>query len=144
MIGITILGSTGSIGVSTLDVLSRHPDKFKLVAITANTNVDRLYQQCVTWHPQYAVMADEKSADSLRKRLSIEVSDIEVLAGTEGLVKVASFNQTDYVMAAIVGAAGLLPTLAAAKSGKRILLANKESLVMSGQLFIDAVSENNA
>ncbi len=144
MIGITILGSTGSIGVSTLDVLSRHPNKFKLVAITANTNVDRLYQQCVTWHPQYAVMADEKSAETLRKRLSKEMSGIEVLAGTEGLIKVASIKQTDYVMAAIVGAAGLLPTLAAAKSGKRILLANKESLVMSGQLFIDAVSENNA
>ena len=144
MIGVAILGSTGSIGVSTLDVLSRHPGRFKVVAITANTDIERLYQQCLAWRPQYAVMVDEKSADTLRARLSAQETDIEVLAGPEGLVTVASIKQADYVMAAIVGAAGLLPTLAAAKAGKRILLANKESLVMSGQLFIDAVCENHA
>lgn len=142
--GITILGATGSIGLSTLDVLRRHPDKYHLVAITANDNVDALYQQCLQWQPRYAVMADEKSADSLRVLLSNKAPDIEVLAGTEGLVTVAGLTETDYVMAAIVGAAGLLPTLAAAEAGKRVMLANKESLVMSGSLLMDAIQQNGA
>jgi len=144
MKGVTILGSTGSIGLSTLDVLARHPDKYKLVAITANTCVDTLAQQCVQWQPRYAVMADEGCADKLRTILSNQAPDVEVLGGQQGLIKVASLPESDYVMAAIVGAAGLLSTLAAARAGKRILLANKESLVMSGKLFMDAVFENNA
>ena len=144
MKGVTILGSTGSIGLSTLDVLARHPDRYKLVAITANTCVDTLARQCVQWQPRYAVMADEGSADKLRSSLSNRAPDVEVLAGQDGLIKVASLPESGYVMAAIVGAAGLLSTLAAARAGKRILLANKESLVMSGKLFMDAVYENQA
>ncbi len=144
MKGITILGATGSIGLSTLDVLAQHPDKYQLIAITANSNVAKLHEQCLTWRPRYAVMADEKSADILRDLLSKDDIDIEVLAGQEGLVAVAALPDVDYVMAAIVGAAGLLPTLAAARAGKRVLLANKESLVMSGQLFMDAIHENGA
>lgn len=144
MNGVTILGSTGSIGQSTLDVLARHPDRYKLVAITANTCVDTLARQCVQWQPRYAVMADEACADILRSSLSNKAPDVEVLAGQEGLIKVACLPESGYVMAAIVGAAGLLSTLAAARAGKRILLANKESLVMSGKLFMDAVYENKA
>lgn len=144
MIGITILGSTGSIGVSTLDVISQHRDKYELIALTANKNVNALTQQCLQWRPRYAVMADSDSAESLRTSLLSECPDIQVLSGTVGLQQVAGMAETDYVMAAIVGAAGLLPTLAAANAGKRILLANKEALVMSGKLFMDAVHENKA
>jgi len=144
MKGITILGSTGSIGQSTLDVLARHPDKYQLIAITANTSVEPIIRQCLQWQPRYVVMADENSADILRSALSNQAPDVEVLGGQQGLIQVARLPESDYVMAAIVGAAGLLPTLAAAQAGKRILLANKESLVMSGKLFMDAVSANNA
>lgn len=144
MKGITILGATGSIGVNTLDVLSRHRDQFEVIALTANKNVELLTRQCLDWTPQYAVMADQDAAEKLQLELQQKGISTEVLFGTDGLQKVASLDQTDYVMAAIVGAAGLLPTLAAARAGKRVLLANKESLVMSGQLFIDAVRENNA
>jgi 1-deoxy-D-xylulose-5-phosphate reductoisomerase len=144
MKGVTVLGSTGSIGMNTLNVLVRHPDKYRLVAITANTCLDRVINQCIALQPQFAVMADEDSADRLRTSLSNKAPDVEVLAGQEGLIRVASLTETDYVMAAIVGAAGLLPTLAAARAGKRILLANKESLVMAGRLFMDVVKENNA
>lgn len=144
MIGISILGSTGSIGLSTLDVLSRHADKYEVIALTANTNIELFSRQCMQWQPRYAVMADENCADKLRIVLSNKAPDVEVVTGNAGLIKVASLPETDYVMAAIVGAAGLLPTLAAARAGKRILLANKESLVMSGKLFMDAVSENKA
>lgn len=142
--GITVLGSTGSIGMNTLDVLSRYPDKYRLVAITANSSVDEAARQCIQWQPAYAVMADEQSADILRRSLSNKAPDVEVLAGQEGLIRVAGLPETDYVMAAIVGAAGLLPTLAAARAGKRILLANKEALVMAGKLFMDAVREHKA
>ena len=144
MKGITILGSTGSIGVSTLDVMSRHRDKYELIAISANKDVNGLLQQCLRWQPRYAVMADPDSATRLSASLQSERPDIEVLSGTEGLSKIASLPETDYVMAAIVGAAGLLPTLAAAHAGKRVLLANKEALVMSGRLFMDAIHENQA
>jgi 1-deoxy-D-xylulose-5-phosphate reductoisomerase len=142
--GVTILGATGSIGVSTLDVMSRHPDKYELIALTANQDVQGLLQQCRAWHPRYAVMADNDSAERLRVALQSVDPGIEVLAGSDGLQSVASLPEADYVMAAIVGAAGLLPTLAAARAGKRVLLANKEALVMSGQLFLDAVRENRA
>ncbi len=142
---ITILGSTGTIGVNTLDVISRHPDRYKVFALTANTNVDKLFEQCCEYRPKYVVMVNDASAEQLLKRLhDAEVVDTEVLTGVSGLEQVASDTEVDYVMAAIVGAAGLLPTLAAAKSGKRVLLANKESLVMSGKLLMDAVSDNNA
>ena len=144
MIGVTILGSTGSIGFNTLDVMSRHKDLFELIAITANKNVNGLLEQCRAWQPKFAVMADAGSAGQLSNALEREALDIEVLSGQEGLETVASCAETNYVMAAIVGAAGLMPTLAAAKKGKRVLLANKEALVMSGKLFMDAVKENGA
>ena len=144
MIGVTILGSTGSIGLSTLDVMARHKQLFAPVALTANTNVSGLLEQCLEWRPQYAVMADPDAALRLRDGLRRAAPEVEVLAGTEGLQEVASRAGTDYVMAAIVGAAGLLPTLAAARSGKRVMLANKEALVMAGKLFMDAVRENGA
>lgn len=144
MAGITILGSTGSIGLSTLDVMSRHRERFELVALTANTNVKGLLDQCLAWRPKYAVMADPDAACRLQDALRRAGPEIKVLAGPAGLEEVAGCAETDYVMAAIVGAAGLLPTLAAARAGKRVLLANKESLVMSGRLFIDAVRQNGA
>ena len=144
MIGVTILGSTGSIGLSTLDVMSGHRDMFEPVALTAATNVRGLLDQCLAWRPKYAVMADPEAAARLQDALRREAPEIRVLAGAEGLQEVAACAETDYVMAAIVGAAGLLPTLAAARAGKRVLLANKESLVMSGRLFMDAVQQNGA
>ena len=141
---ITILGSTGSIGVNTLDVISNHLDKFNVRALTANTNLDIFVEQCFKYQPEYAVMTDEASASKLEEKLKKKARDISVLAGIEGLVKVAELDSVDYVMAAIVGAAGLLPTLAAAKSGKRVLLANKEALVMSGKLFMDTIAGSNS
>ena len=142
--GITILGATGSIGVSTLDVLARHPDKYHVVALTANTQVDKLFQQCCDFKPRYAVMVDEASAMQLEEKLLAVGSETQVLAGEKALESVAETSYADYVMAAIVGAAGLLPSLAAAKAGKRVMLANKEALVMSGKLFMDAVKNNGA
>ena len=144
MINICILGSTGSIGVNTLDVISQHGDKYAVFALTANKNVEVLARQCIQWQPTYAVMADADSAQQLKEILDLEASGVEVLSGTEGLEQVAAHEKTDYVMAAIVGAAGLIPTLAAAKTGKRVLLANKEALVLSGQLFMDAVHVSGA
>lgn len=142
--GICILGATGSIGVNTLDVAARHPEKYKIVALSANSQVDRLVEQCEQYNPEYAVMASESAAEELSVKLKIKNSTVQVLSGIDGLETIASLPQVDYVMAAIVGAAGLKPTLAAARSGKRILLANKEALVMSGQIFMDEVKKNNA
>jgi 1-deoxy-D-xylulose-5-phosphate reductoisomerase len=142
--GITILGSTGTIGVNTLDVVSRHTDKYRVVALTANTGVDRLYQQCIDFQPEYAAMADADCATQLDEKLKSAGQQIKVLSGIAGLEQVSALEQTDYVMAAIVGAAGLLPTLAAARAGKRILLANKEALVMSGSIFMDEIRNNGA
>lgn len=142
--GITILGASGSIGVSTLDVLARHPERFHVYALTANSNVEKLFEQCQQFQPRYAVMVDPLAASLLEQRLQAVGSEVVVLAGAEALDAVASSPDTDYVMAAIVGAAGLVPTLAAARAGKRVMLANKEALVMSGQLFIDAVREYGA
>ncbi len=141
---ICILGATGSIGVNTLNVAACHPDKYKIVALSANSQVDRLVEQCEQYQPEYAVMANEKAAEELASKLKSKNSSVQVLSGIEGLEKIASLPQVDYVMAAIVGAAGLKPTLAAARAGKRILLANKEALVMSGQIFMDEVKKNNA
>lgn len=141
---LTILGSTGSIGLSTLDVVQRHPDRFRVFALTANHNVERLLAQCLAYQPRYAVMLSEPAAEQLANRLKAAECITQVLAGHEALEQVAAHPDTDYVMAAIVGAAGLLPALAAARAGKRVLLANKEALVMSGQLFMDAVREHQA
>ncbi len=141
---VTILGATGSIGVSTLDVIRRHPDRFKVLALTANKDVQRMLTQCQEFKPDYAVMADKTAATELQQAIQTEKLDCEVLSGNEGLVKVASLPEVDAVMAAIVGAAGLLPSLAAAQAGKRVLLANKEALVMSGHLFMQAIRENGA
>ena len=142
--GICILGATGSIGVNTLDVAARHPDKYKIVALSANSQVERLVEQCEQYQPEYAVMVNGQATEELTQKLKSLNSKVKVLSGNEGLETIASLPQVDYVMAAIVGAAGLKPTLSAARAGKRILLANKEALVMSGQLFMDEVKKNNA
>ncbi len=141
---VTILGSTGTIGVNTLDVIARHPERFSVFALSAHTNVDGLFAQCQTWNPPFAVMVDERAALQLELRCKAAGLDTQVLAGTEALATIAAHVEVDYVMAGIVGAAGLLPNLAAARAGKRVMLANKESLVMSGQLFMDAVRESKA
>ena len=141
---VTILGSTGSIGKSTLDVLSRHSDQYEVRALTANTDVEAMVQQCQQWCPQFAVMCDESAAQQLDDALRKQGSETRVLSGVQGLCQVASLDDVETVVAGIVGAAGLLPSLSAAEAGKRILLANKEALVMSGQLFMDAVKKNNA
>jgi len=144
VIGVTILGSTGTIGVNTLDVLARHRAEFEVVALTANNDVERLAEQCLAWFPKYAVMANPDSAEQLHRTLRNQCPDVQVLSGISGLERAASLSDTDYVMAGIVGAAGLLPTLAAARAGKRVLLANKEALVMAGKLFMDVIRENGA
>lgn len=144
MKNIAILGSTGSVGVSTLDVVSRHPERFSVSALTANTEVDRLFEQCVQFSPRLAVMADCASAEQLERRIKAKGLAIEVLGGAAALERVAALPEVDTVMASIVGAAGLASSLAAATAGKRILLANKEALVMSGHLFMRAVSESGA
>ncbi|CAH9017463.1 1-deoxy-D-xylulose-5-phosphate reductoisomerase [Candidatus Nitrosacidococcus sp. I8] len=144
MIGVSILGSTGSIGISTLDVLARYPDRYRVEALSANNSVEKLYQQCLKFCPTKAVMVNPDAAEQLHQKLAKIAPEIEVEAGSHKLEEIASSPKTHYVMAAIVGAAGLLPTLAAAQAGKRVLLANKESLVMSGQLFINAVERNSA
>lgn len=141
---ISVLGSTGSIGVSTLDVIARHPDRYQVFALTANSSVDALKQQCLQHQPRYAVLRNPSAADQLQQALNAEGSATEVLSGDEGLVAVAAHQQVDAVMAAIVGAAGLGSTLAAVRAGKKVLLANKESLVMAGGLFMQAVAESGA
>lgn len=141
---VTILGSTGSIGVSTLDVLSQHPDKYKVYALTANRSVELLFEQCQRFSPDIAVMLDEISAEKLSQKLQAVGSNIEVLSGAKALANVSESQYTDYVVAAIVGAAGLMPTLAAAQAGKHIMLANKEALVMSGGLLMREVEANGA
>jgi 1-deoxy-D-xylulose-5-phosphate reductoisomerase len=142
--GVTILGSTGSIGVNTLDVLARHPDRYRIIALTANTQVDLLLEQCRRFLPQKAVMLDGRAAARLKEEIQKAGLDVEVLSGTEGLNAVAAHPRAQIVVAAIVGAAGLLPTLTAVRVGKRVLLANKEPLVMSGRLFIDEAQASGA
>lgn len=144
MIGITVLGSTGSIGISTLDVLSRYPREYRVVALTANCDAQRLFEQCQQFRPDFAVLVDEQAGFKFASLLKNSDLRTELLVGAEYLEQVAALDSTDYVMAAIVGAAGLLPTLAAARAGKRILLANKESLVMSGKLLLDEVKVHGA
>ncbi len=143
MKGICVLGATGSIGVSTLDVAARHAQLYKVIALTAHTNIEALYEQCLAHHPEYAVVVDEGKAKVFQDKINASpVADIKVLSGTKALEQVATLEQVDSVMAAIVGAAGLLPSLAAAKAGKTVLLANKEALVMSGDIFMQAVVES--
>ncbi len=144
MQGVTILGATGSIGLSTLDVLSRQGGRFRVVALTANKDVKRMAELCRIHLPTFAVMADCDAAQQLQDDLRKDKLDIEILGGNEGLEYVVALAEVQVVMAAIVGAAGLLPTLAAARAGKRILLANKEALVMSGRLFMDVVKAHGA
>jgi len=141
---LTILGSTGSIGVSTLDVVARHPERYRVIALTAQSQDNILFEQCTRFSPRYAVLLDETAAARLQQRIALTDLDTEVLCGVAALERVASLPEVDTVMAAIVGAAGLRPTLAAAYAGKKILLANKEALVMAGQVFMDAVNNNNA
>lgn len=142
--GVALLGATGSIGMNTLDVLARHPDRFRVVALTANTQVERMVEQCRRFRPEFAVMQDPAAARDLEKRLRSERLAVAVLSGIEGLNTVATLPTVTTVMAAIVGAAGLLPALAATRAGKRVLLANKEPLVMSGHLFIEAARSSGA
>lgn len=141
---LTILGATGTIGVNTLDVVARHPDRFEIFALTGATQVDRMFEQCRTHRPRVAVMSEPAAADALRAKIVAAGLAVEVLAGTEALTAVSTAPEVDTLMAAIVGAAGLPATLAAARAGKRILLANKETLVVSGQLFMDAVAASGA
>lgn len=141
---VTILGATGTIGVNTLDVISRQRDRFEVFALTARANVEALLAQCREWNPRFAVMVEAEPAAELERLCRDAGLDTEVLAGADALAGVAAHEDVDYVMAGIVGAAGLLPNLAAARAGKRVMLANKESLVMSGQLFMDAVRDNGA
>ena len=144
MKGVSILGSTGSVGCNTLDVIARNPAAFRVVALTARKNHERLFEQCIRFEPDIAVLTDNGAADDLREQLQKAGLKTTLLAGADALVEAATLPQADFVMAAIVGAAGLLPTLAAAQAGKRILLANKESLVLAGHLLMEAVANNGA
>ena len=139
MQNLTILGSTGSIGTSTLDVVARHPDKYRIFALTAFRQVDLLFRQSLQFKPDFAVLLDEAAGVQLRALLREAGSTTEVLSGVDALAQVCVASEVDVVMAAIVGAAGMRPTLAAAQAGKKILLANKETLVMAGNVFMDAV-----
>ena len=144
MQNVSILGSTGTIGQQTLDVISRHAEQYRVYALAANANIDALLQQCLKHKPKFAVLLNEKAAVELSAQLKPQNSQTQVLSGMAGLEQVSSDADVDIVMAAIVGAAGLKPAMAAAKAGKRILLANKETLVMAGSLFMQAVKAGGA
>ena len=141
---ITVLGSTGSIGANTLDVIARHPTKFDVFALTGATQVDLMLRQCVQFKPQFAVMAQTQAAEQLQARVRAEGLTTVVRSGAAALDEVAAHPDVDVVMAAIVGAAGLAPCLAAARSGKRLLLANKEALVVGAEVFLEAVKQGGA
>jgi 1-deoxy-D-xylulose-5-phosphate reductoisomerase len=141
---VTILGSTGSIGVSTLDVIARHPDRFQVFALSAASRIEELAIQCRQFRPRFAAVPDPQLAEVLRARLAGLGSSTEVASGEQALTMIASHADTHMVMAAIVGAAGLPSSLAAARAGKVVLLANKEALVMAGGIFMDAVREHGA
>ena len=141
---LTVLGSTGSIGCNTLDVVRHNPEDFTVTALVAGKNVDRMVEQCLEFAPRYAVMDNAKSADAVTLALREHGSRTEVLSGQQAACDVAALGEVDQVMAAIVGAAGLVPTLAAIRAGKTILLANKESLVTCGRLFLEAVKQHGA
>jgi 1-deoxy-D-xylulose-5-phosphate reductoisomerase len=139
--GITVLGSTGSIGESTLDVLQRHPDRFEVIALSAHANLARLAEQCAATRARYAVISDAGKAHALQTALDDAGSDAEIIAGNDALCVAVCLAETDVVMAAIVGAAGLAPTLETVECGKRLLLANKESMVIAGELFRTAANK---
>lgn len=141
---ITVLGSTGSIGKSTLDVLARHPENFFVFALTAATQVDLLFAQCIQFRPRFAVMASVAHAEELKRRVDSSGLPTRVLSGDEAINWVAAHPDVDTVMAAIVGAAGLSSALMAAKTGKRLLLANKEALVVGGRIFLQSVKSGGA
>jgi 1-deoxy-D-xylulose-5-phosphate reductoisomerase len=141
---LTVLGSTGSIGKSTLDVVSRHPDKYQVIALTAQQQDELLFDQCRRFQPRYAVLLDEAASERLGKRIAAAGLDTEVLCGVAALERVSTLPEVDAVMAAIVGAAGMQSTLAAAHAGKKILLANKETLVLAGHLFMEAVHRSGS
>ncbi len=141
---LAVLGATGSIGTSTLDVVARHPDRFEVVALSSFQRVDLLLEQCRLFSPRVVVLPDEARARSVRAQLAAEGLAIEVRSGAAALAELAAADEVDVVMAAIVGAAGLPACLAAARAGKRLLLANKEALVVGGQLFMDAVRQGGA
>jgi 1-deoxy-D-xylulose-5-phosphate reductoisomerase len=141
---LVILGATGSIGISTLDVVARHPERFEVFALTAHGRAAELEAQCMRWKPRFAALADAAAAKDLRARLRAQGVATEVLSGPAALVELAAHPDVTTVMAAIVGAAGLAPCLAAARAGKRLLLANKEALVVGGALFMRAVREGGA
>ena len=141
---ITILGATGSIGISTLDVIDRHSRAYNIFALTGNKKIPLLAEQCAKFNPKYAVVMDAEAAGELVNLLTQNHVSTEVLVGTDALASVSSHEDVDIVMAAIVGSAGLIPTLAAANAGKKVLLANKESLVMAGNLLMQAVDESGA
>lgn len=141
---LTILGSTGSIGTSTLDVVARHPERFRIFALSGHSQTAKLAEQCLAFRPQYAVTANEAQAAELRTHLAAAGCQTEVLHGEQALCDIAAAPETDGVMAAIVGAAGLPPTLAAARAGKTIYLANKETLVVSGSLFMQTAAQSSA
>lgn len=144
VINISILGATGTVGINTLKVIDQHQDKYSVIALTTNHQIDLLYEQCLKYRPKLAVVADEKSADRFINKFQSNEYKPELLVGGRGLEVAASLTDTNCVMAAIVGAAGLPATLEAARAGKRILLANKEALVMSGNLLMNAVNQNNS
>jgi len=143
-----VLGATGSIGLSTLDIVRQYPDRFLVHSLTANRNIEQLWQQCLEFSPRQVVIVDDVAAQEFKLRWQNEKPDglinLQILSGEQALVEVAQSEDNDCVMAAIVGAAGLAPTLAAANIGKRILLANKESLVMAGSLFMKAIKTSGA
>ena len=141
---VVILGSTGSIGVNTLDVMAMHPELFQVFALTASTRVDALYAQCLQFQPKFAVMADAECGRELQRRCASVGLGVQVLWGAQALADIAAHPDASTVMAAIVGAAGLAPCMEAARTGKRLLLANKEALVVGGQLFMDAVQAGGA
>ena len=141
---LAVLGATGSVGAATLDVVARHPDRFRVVALTGGRRIAELFAACVAHRPRYAVVTEDAAARDLAQRLRAEGLATEVLCGPQALVDIAGHPEIDTVMAAIVGAAGLAPCLAAARAGKRLLLANKEALVVGGRLFVDAVKDGGA
>lgn len=141
---VVVLGATGSIGCSTLDVIAQHPDLYQVLALTGGKRLEVLFAQCLQFRPRYAALSDAADAAVLQQQLRQAGLTTEVVAGTDALAELAAHPDADVVMAAIVGAAGLLPTLAAVKAGKTVLLANKEALVMSGELFIRAVQQHGA
>jgi 1-deoxy-D-xylulose-5-phosphate reductoisomerase len=141
---IVVLGATGSIGVNTLDVVSRHPERFEILALTAQRRADVLEQQCVRFKPRYAALGDAQAANDLQRRLRAQGVLTEVMSGPGALVELAAHPEATTVMAAIVGSAGLASCAAAARAGKRLLLANKEALVVGGRLFMEAVRDGGA